>query len=40
MSSVRRSILRGMEKKSITRINENGNRRSRRSKKRKQTKND
>lgn len=36
MSSVRRSILRGMEKKPITRINENGNRRSRRSKKRKQ----
>lgn len=35
MSSVRRSILRGMEKKSITRINENGNRRSRRSKQKK-----
>lgn len=33
MASVRRTILRGMEKKSITRINENGNRRSRRAKK-------
>ena len=38
MSSVRRTILRGMEKKSITRVNENGNRRSRRSKKKKNAK--
>lgn len=32
MASMRRTILRGMEKHSITRINEAGNRRSRRAK--------
>lgn len=35
MSSIRRSILRSMERKPVTRINEMGNRRSRRSKKKK-----
>ena len=38
MASLRRTILRGMAKKSITRINENGNRRSRRSKTKKNAK--
>lgn len=33
MASMRRTILRGMEKHSITRINEAGNRKSRRAKK-------
>lgn len=38
MSSIRRSILRSMERKPITRINENGNRRSRRAKQKKNAK--
>jgi hypothetical protein len=35
MSSIRRTILRGMEKHGITRINEAGNRKSRRAKNKK-----
>ena len=38
MASMRRTILRGMEKHSITRINEAGNRKSRRAKTKKKTK--
>lgn len=38
MSSIRRSILRSMERKPVTRINEAGNRRSRRAKQKKNAK--